>query len=80
MRVSDIRGLGTKRRHFFRDGNGTATPKTLPTRRNIRTVLAGLVPTIHAAPRVRIFKSNNYFPAWIAGTSPAMTRIRTEDL
>ena len=36
--------------------------------------MAGLVPAIHAAPPRQTFQEGAGDPAWMAGTSPAMTR------
>jgi hypothetical protein len=37
------------------------------------TVMAGLVPAIHADPLLRTFKRGCNRTTWMAGTSPAMT-------
>ena len=42
-------------------------------------VMAGLVPAIHAAPLRQTFQGGVGGPAWMAGTSPAMTsRVKRE--
>jgi hypothetical protein len=40
--------------------------------------MPGLVPGIHAAPLLKIFKAGCSGTAWMAGTSPAMTTSELE--
>jgi hypothetical protein len=37
--------------------------------------MAGLVPAIHTAPLRKTFHVSDRITAWMAGTSPAMTRV-----